>query len=250
MAYCSNCGKELKENYKFCPKCGTAVVNSKSGDDSLYDDVVKYVVKSGKASISMLQKEFKLSYAKASSMINLLEENGVVGKANGNKGRKVLISEESKDKVDHENDIEDRFKAGIENIMDTPDTTSSYDDNDIKDNMFLSILSYLGLLVFIPYFVPTDSKFVKYHATQGMNLLIVWLIYTILDGLLGLIKVSKVVVDFGSMVGTKLVTPIWISFPMGILRILLIIISVIGIVYVCQGKAKELPLVGKIKIVK
>ena len=67
-----------------------------------------------------------------------------------------------------------------------------YDKNDIKSNTLLAILSYLGLLAFIPYFAPNESKFVKYHATQGMNLLIMWGVYTLLDSLLGLIKVIEV----------------------------------------------------------
>lgn len=244
MAFCSNCGKELKESYKFCPKCGKEI-EKETGNDSLYDNIVKYVVKENKTSVSMIQKEFNLSYAKASKMIKLLEENGVVGLANGTKGRKILINKEN-----NKNDFEDKVKHSIENIMDTPDTTSSYDENDIKDNMVLAMLSYIGLLAFIPYFVHSDSKFVKYHATQGINLLIILGAYTLLDGLLSLIKVSRVVVDFGSMVGTKMVTPLWMSLPMGLLGFVLFVISIIGIVYVCQGKAKELPLVGKIKIVK
>jgi len=252
MSYCSNCGKELKENYKFCPRCGKElVVNIVNEDEKLYDEVVKFVIENNKASASLIQNEFNVSYNKASKLIKLLEERGVVGPQNGNKPREVLTNkEENNEDEKEESKIEENINAGIESILDTPDTTSCYDNKDIKDNLVLSILSYLGLLVFIPYFAHNNSKFVKYHATQGMNLLIVWVGYTLLDNLLGLIKVSKVVVNFGSITGTRLVTPVWVILPMTILGIILFVLSVVGIVYVCQGKAKELPVVGKIKIVK
>ena len=249
MFYCSNCGTKLKDEYKFCPKCGKSIENNseKTDFDVLYDDVVSYIAKEKKISISLIQKEFGVSYTKAIKIMEKLEENGVVGPKNGTKPREILINNKKKDK---EEDIADKIKANVEDIINTEDTTSSYDKKDINDNILLACLSYLGLLAFIPYFIKTDSKFVKYHATQGINLLIVWGIYTLVDNILGLIKVKTVVVDFGTMVGTKLVTPIWISLPMGIVGILLLAASILGIVYVCQGKAKELPIIGKIKIVK
>ena len=249
MAFCSNCGKELKESYKFCPKCGKGIDNISEVKDDLYEKVLKYVVENDKVSTSMIQKKFNISYNKATNMINMLEEKGVVGQSNGNKGRSVLINK-VKNEDSSNNNLDDKFKKSIENIMDTPDTTDSYDTKDIKSNTILAILSYLGLLAFIPYFASNDSKFVKYHATQGMNLLIVWVAYTILNSLLGLVKAREVVLNIGNMVATRYVTPIWISLPMGLLGFILFALSITGIVYVCQGKAKELPLVGKIKIVK
>ena len=259
MSYCSNCGKELKVEYKFCPKCGTVVSLSevcKEKNDSLYDEVLKFVIKNERVSVSLIQKEFALSYSKALSIMKELEENKVVGPSSGSKGREVLLkelnvsNELNSDATPKRDDLENKFKKFFNNIMDTEDNTSSFDENDIKENIILSVLSYLGLLVFIPYFMSNNSKYVKYHAIQGMNLLIVWGIYTLFDNLLSLIKVSKVVIDFGSMVGTKMVTPLWISLPMSLFGLLLFVISIIGIVYAAKGKAKELPIINKIKIVK
>ena len=83
-----------------------------------------------------------------------------------------------------------------------------------------------------------------------MNLLIIWVIYTIVDNLLSLVKVKDVVIDFGTARGIKMITPFWISIPMGIIGAIIAILSIIGIVYVCEGKAKELPIINKIKIIK
>ncbi len=66
--------------------------SSSSGEDDLYDQIVDFVVKQQKASASLLQRKFKIGYNKAATMIDTLEENGVIGPATGNsKPREVLI---------------------------------------------------------------------------------------------------------------------------------------------------------------
>jgi len=60
--------------------------------DNLYDDIVDFVVRSQKASASLLQRKFKIGYNKAATMIDQLEENGIIGPATGNsKPREVLV---------------------------------------------------------------------------------------------------------------------------------------------------------------
>ena len=75
------------------------VDGSDSGDE-LYDQIVDFVVKSGKASASLLQRKFKIGYNRAATMIDLLEENGIIGPATDNsKPREVLVqfSEENEE---------------------------------------------------------------------------------------------------------------------------------------------------------
>ncbi|MBQ3297742.1 MAG: DNA translocase FtsK [Bacilli bacterium] len=65
---------------------------SGNGGDELYDEIVDFVVKTQKASASLLQRKFKIGYNKAATMIDLLEENGIIGPATGNsKPREVLV---------------------------------------------------------------------------------------------------------------------------------------------------------------
>jgi len=243
--FCTNCGNELKNTYKFCPKCGK---EKEEELDSLYETVKEYVIENNKVSVSLIEKEFKISKTKATKIIKELESNGIVGPANGRKGRVVLVNKKE-DKKKQEN-FGDKVKYKVDSIMNTTDNTDEFDKKDIDDNMFLAMLSYIGIFAFIPYFIHTDSKFVKYHAVRGINLLIIEGVYTLLDGLLSMIKVRKIVIDYGSLVGTRMVTPIWISIPLAIVGLILTILSIIGIINVCKGKAKELPLISKIKIIK
>ena len=72
-------------------------------DDPLYDDIVEFVITSGKASASLLQRRFKLGYNRAARIVDLLEERGIIGPQNGSKPREVLVKLENENS---ENDTE------------------------------------------------------------------------------------------------------------------------------------------------
>ncbi|MGA1869321.1 MAG: DNA translocase FtsK [bacterium] len=58
--------------------------------DELYDQAVDWVIKTGQASISMIQRKMRIGYNRAARMIELMEKEGVVSKPLGSKGREVL----------------------------------------------------------------------------------------------------------------------------------------------------------------
>ena len=61
-------------------------------DDPLYNDIVEFVITTGKASASLLQRKYKLGYNRAARIIDLLEERGIIGPQNGSKPREVLVT--------------------------------------------------------------------------------------------------------------------------------------------------------------
>ncbi|MGC1653466.1 MAG: DNA translocase FtsK [Candidatus Sulfotelmatobacter sp.] len=71
---------------------GDGVEGSESGgeDDPLYQDAVKLVVEFGKASTSLLQRRLRVGYGRAAHLIDLMEQDGIVGAADGPKPREVL----------------------------------------------------------------------------------------------------------------------------------------------------------------
>jgi S-DNA-T family DNA segregation ATPase FtsK/SpoIIIE len=72
---------------------GGAVVEGSAGggeDDPLYQDAVKLVVEFGKASTSLLQRRLRIGYGRAAHLIDLMEQDGIVGAADGPKPREVL----------------------------------------------------------------------------------------------------------------------------------------------------------------
>ncbi len=62
-----------------------------SADDALYADAKEVVVLAGKASASLLQRRLKVGYARAARLLDILEENGIIGAGDGAKPREVYI---------------------------------------------------------------------------------------------------------------------------------------------------------------
>ncbi len=62
--------------------------------DPMFNDAAAVVVEAGQASTTMLQKKLKLGYARASRVMDQLEENGIVGPSQGAKPREILVSKQ------------------------------------------------------------------------------------------------------------------------------------------------------------
>lgn len=62
--------------------------------DEHFEDAIELVVKKEKASVSMLQRYFRIGYNRAANLMEALEDRGIVGPEEGSKPRKVLMSQE------------------------------------------------------------------------------------------------------------------------------------------------------------
>lgn len=185
MAFCTNCGKELKESDKFCPYCGKAAEQpAGNAEQNTY--------------------------------------SAPVGNDFGNKFNEYTNSE---------------------------DKTYEFDRMDIEDNKVFALLSYIGILVLVPLLAAPKSRFARFHANQGLVLLIGEVAYgTIRAVLLGVLKLSAHI----TFVGGAVFNPIYwvVSIMTGLISIIFPVFAIMGIVYAAQGKAKELPIISKIKILK
>ncbi|PIE73785.1 MAG: cell division protein FtsK [Deltaproteobacteria bacterium] len=59
--------------------------------DDLYDQAVAFVSEQGQASISSVQRKFRVGYNRAARMIEIMEREGIIGPADGAKPRKVIV---------------------------------------------------------------------------------------------------------------------------------------------------------------
>lgn len=64
-----------------------------NGGDDLFFEAVRVVQTASKASASLLQRQLKVGYARAARLLDIMEEKGIVGPANGAKPRKVYIDQ-------------------------------------------------------------------------------------------------------------------------------------------------------------
>lgn len=123
----------------------------------------------------------------------------------------------------------------VNNMMNTNDTTSQFDPQDINNNKGMSVLAYIGFLFLVPLLACPNSKFARYHTNQGLVLFLLEFALGVVTGILGIIPIA------GLIIGGLL------SVVGGIFTLVLMIM---GIINAAQGQAKELPLIGKITLLK
>ena len=106
-----------------------------------------------------------------------------------------------------------------------PAAAPAIDPSDISANKVMAILAYIGILVLIPLFAAKESKFARFHTNQGLILFI-----------------CNIVIYFISLIpGLKAIG--WI------LSVAALVFAIIGIIGAAKGETKELPLIGKYRII-
>ncbi len=191
MAFCPNCGTKLEDGKRFCPNCGTQIEAPAAPPAPSFDDGPFQTAPAPQAQ-AVQQAPAEPEYAPQAEQ------------------RPAAAPEDLGSKVAQLND--------------TPDTTASFDVDDVKNNKGMAVLAYLGILVLIPLFARKDSSFARYHSNQGLILLICWVIVAILRRIWWLLG------TVGGLIG--------------------FILMIIGIVNAANGRAKELPIVGKFRLLK
>lgn len=64
-------------------------------EDDLFDDAAHFVIEQGQASVSSLQRNFRIGYNRAARLVDELESLGVISEANGSKPRQILMTRET-----------------------------------------------------------------------------------------------------------------------------------------------------------
>ena len=122
------------------------------------------------------------------------------------------------------------------------DHTNNYTANDIQTGKGMSVLSYLGLLWLIPFFVNTrrNNPYVRFHMNQGLILLIISLIILVIGA------VVCAVLDFFWLGFISSIVGVAVDF----VQFIIFAFEILGIVNVLKNTAKELPFIGFIQILK
>ncbi|MRH42657.1 cell division protein FtsK [Aquibacillus halophilus] len=94
-----HCIEQQKAQYQveMIPEEETEIKNDV--DDELFDDAVQLITEMQTASVSMLQRRFRIGYTRAARLIDAMEARGIVGPYEGSKPRTVLISQTTEEKL-------------------------------------------------------------------------------------------------------------------------------------------------------
>lgn len=111
------------------------------------------------------------------------------------------------------------------------DFTDQMDPGDIQQNKTVAIFAYFGILFIIPLLAAPNSRFAKFHANQGLVLFLIECAFSVCISVVSWFAFLRYIVG---------------SFAV----IAVIIFIVLGVVNAANGEAKELPLIGKISIIK
>lgn len=130
------------------------------------------------------------------------------------------------------------YGAKLQSLNNTADETAQFDAGDIQQNKVMAILAYIGILVLIPLFAAKGSRFARYHTNQGLVLCIAEIAYSIVYGILSSIILA---------ISWRLYSLVSI---IGLIGLVFLVLAVIGIINAANGRAKELPVIGKIELLK
>lgn len=141
--------------------------------------------------------------------------------------------------------MKDKLKEKILILLNTKDYTNTYSYEEIESGKTLSIISYLVPIV--PFILSKKNNYVHFHTTNGMNILFTYLIFLIIKRTLSYI--------FGTpcdlISGIKcMILPISLRIIFALINMLFSFIVLLGLLNVCNNKAKDLPLINKIKLFK
>lgn len=136
---------------------------------------------------------------------------------------------------------EDFFDKIKSFILDTPVEKEQIAPQDIQENGIISLASYLlfGILFWLPLVGAKNSRFARFHANQSLvfffSSIIIWLVYPI----------ACVILNFIPIIGT--IVSFLLPFAISAVQIGY---TVLGIYNSVKGRANELPVIGKFRLIK
>ncbi|MBQ9833835.1 MAG: DUF4870 domain-containing protein [Bacilli bacterium] len=153
-------------------------------------------------------------------------------------------------KKDSIEEFVDNVKETAEDILNTPDETDKFKKKDIKTNKGMAMLAYI--FVPIPLIFERESEFVKFHINQGLNLFIAFIAYSVIYGLLSKITLVEQMCTINGLEFHcgRYEVPWFVELPFLLIGLCIIIAIIYGIVNVINGKAKQIPIIGKFNLIK
>ena len=138
----------------------------------------------------------------------------------------------------------EKAQETIHNITDTPDMSDDFSSFEREDGKAMGILAYIGILVLLPLFLEKNNRFVRFHVNQGLMLFIIECAYSFVCIIIN--TVLRVLFAWSPLV----VVYVAVRIVLSVLSLVFLAASVMGIINVARGKAKELPIIGKFRILK
>lgn len=247
MSYCNQCGTQIAEGSKFCPSCGTpagapAAPENRQTQQQAQPHPGQAAGGNAGQPVGGNPAQGQQAYQSPGGQAQQPQDGqghrqayqppgGQSGQGHQPPGGQ---SQDRQAQQAAGGNADSKLSAALT----TPDTTAAFSPADIEQNKVMALLSYLSILVLIPLLGAKESPFARYHANQGLLLCIASLIYgaayTVLSTLL--LAISWRLYFVVSL--------------LGLAGVVFLLLAILGILNALNGRAKELPLIGRFRILR
>jgi len=213
MAFCSNCGSRIEDGAKFCPECGTPAAAAQAAEE------IRAEAQQIQQEAAQAAEEIKAEAAQAAEAQQ--------GAAQSFEEKLEQAKAEASDTVNKAQQAASGAAGAAAAAFSTAEE-GGFDPADIEKNKVMAGLAYL--LFFLPLITDSNSKFGRFHANQGLLLLILFVANSIITPILAVVLI-------GLLTGP-------------VIYIFGIVIGIMGMVNAFNGKAKRLPIIGRFDLIK
>lgn len=227
MQFCNQCGTQMNDGAKFCPKCGAVSAQPQAPQYSQPNNAQSFNAPGFNPGPNNYQQTQVPPQQQAY-------------------GQNTQIPPYQAPKTGN------FFK----DILNTPDYTAQYDPSEIESSKGIMVACYFYILFWLPLATNSNSRYGKFHANQSLLLLItsaaLGIVSAILQGLCHLIFRSEItILGYGTGVYETNGFGVFLAAFFGfVLSLPSLALLVIGIINAVNGRAKELPIIGKFRIIK
>jgi uncharacterized membrane protein len=262
MINCSNCGNQISEGVNFCDKCGTPIVApvqvpvqeqpasppapAEAPAQPVYQQPVNQAPQQSYQQLQQGYQQPQQSYQQPQQSYQQPQQSyqqpqqgyqqpqqGYQQSQQGYQQPQQGYQQPQQGYQQPQQGYQQPY-AG-QNVYQDP-------NQDIADNKVMAVLAYFGLLVLVPIFAAKNSKYARFHANQGLVLLIFSVALSIINSIITAVTAS--------LLWRAPIVALIINLIFAAAWIFLLVLAIMGIVNAATGKEKEIPLIGKIKILK
>ncbi len=244
MAFCGQCGTKVNDGARFCPSCGTSLLAAtvaapepqviQAEPEAPVEQVVYAEQETAPPQTSTYQPEQQGAYQSTTF------EPVAYAAPSQQSYQQQSYQQPGYQQQSYQQ--QGYQQQGYQQSHKAQHQERAYEPDGDKKTLSIgaiTMFSYSGILFFIPLIAAKNSRFARFHASQGLNILLSGIAYSIASALLSFL--------FG-LISWQLALVMGTVFGIGSLALFVLVI--LGVVNVCKGEMKPLPIIGKFQIIK